>query len=90
MRRDIVVVVDEELPAGVLLDIASDAAGVCLKDLKLFDVYRGQGIDVKKKSMAISVVLQAQDRTLTEAEVGAVVEGIVAALVARCGAVPRY
>jgi phenylalanyl-tRNA synthetase beta chain len=90
VRRDIAVVVDDDLPAGVLLGVAADAAGACLKDLKLFDVYRGQGIDLKKKSMAISVVLQAQDRTLTEAEVGAVVEGIVAALVARCGAVPRY
>ena len=90
VRRDIAVVVDEDLAAARLLNVARDAAGACLKDLKLFDVYRGQGIELKKKSMAIAVVLQAQDRTLTDGEVSAVVEGIVAALAARCGAVPRY
>jgi phenylalanyl-tRNA synthetase beta chain len=90
VRRDIAVVVDEEFPADVLLGVAREAAGHTLKDLKLFDVYRGQSIDMKKKSMAITVLLQAQDRTLTDAEVGGVVEGIVAALVARCGAAPRY
>ena len=90
VRRDIAVVVDEDLPAAQLLGAARDAAGDCLKELKLFDVYRGQHIEMKKKSMAISCVLQAQDRTLTDAEVGVVVDGIVAALAARCGATPRY
>jgi phenylalanyl-tRNA synthetase beta chain len=55
----------------------------------LFDVYRGQGIDENQKSLALGVVLQDRERTLTDAEVGAVVDGIVAALAAHCGAIPR-
>jgi phenylalanyl-tRNA synthetase beta chain len=89
VRRDIAVLVDCTMPADTVLETARSAAGTLLVDLKLFDVYRGQGIDENQKSLALGVVLQDRERTLTDAEVGAVVDGIVAALAAHCGAIPR-
>ncbi|MFM7785282.1 MAG: phenylalanine--tRNA ligase subunit beta, partial [Gammaproteobacteria bacterium] len=90
VRRDMALVLDEAVPAELVLSVAREAAGKWLKNLTLFDVYRGQGIELNKKSVAIGIVLQHPERTLTDAEVGAVVEGIVAALAARCAALQRY
>ena len=59
-------------------------------NLKLFDVYRGQGIDTAKKSMALGVVLQHRERTLTDEEVNATMDRMVAALASQCGAALRY
>ena len=56
------------------------AAGDMLNDLELFDVYRGEGIEGGRKSLALSLTLQAADRTLLDAEVDAVVRGVLEAL----------
>ncbi len=90
VRRDIAVIVGENVPAAQLLDVARTAAGDWLTDLKLFDIYRGQGVDLDKKSVAIGVVLQHMDRTLTDEEVNAVISRMVAGLAQHCGAALRY
>jgi phenylalanyl-tRNA synthetase beta chain len=90
VRRDMALVLDESVSADLVLRVVREAAGKWLKNLKLFDVYRGQGIELNKKSVAIGIVLQHPERTLTDAEVSAIVEGIVAALASRCGALQRY
>ena len=90
VRRDIAVVVDENVPAAQLLDVARTAAGDWLTQLKLFDMYRGQGIDPDKKSVAMGVVLQHMERTLTDEEVNAVISRMVAGLAQHCGAALRY
>ncbi len=89
VRRDIAVIVDENVPAAQLLDVARTAAGDWLSDLKLFDIYRGQGIDPDKKSVAIGVVLQHMERTLTDEDVNAVISRMVAGLAQHCGAALR-
>ena len=58
-------------------------------DLKLFDVYQGEGIDSGRKSLALGLTLQANYRTLTDSEVDAAVEKIVNALHAQLGATLR-
>ncbi len=60
-----------------------------LKDVKLFDVYRGKGIDEGKKSVAFSLTLRADDRSLTAEEADADVQAILDALKAQLGAVLR-
>ena len=60
-----------------------------LRGVKLFDIYRGTGIPSGKKSMAFSLELRADDRTLTDADSEGVVSKILAALESRLGAVLR-
>jgi len=56
------------------------AATDVLKNLELFDVYRGEGIDSGKKSLAIGLTFQAGERTLSDEEVDGYVEQVVGAL----------
>jgi phenylalanyl-tRNA synthetase beta chain len=90
VRRDIAIVLDEEVSGARVLEAARQAAGELLVNLKLFDVYRGQGIDKAKKSIALGVVLQHRERTLTDEEVNATMDRMVAALAEQCGAALRY
>ena len=80
VRRDLAVVVGEEVVAAQVLDVVRNAAGPYLKDLQLFDVYRGQGIDAGKKSLALGLLFQAPSSTLTDAETEEAVAAVVAAL----------
>ena len=60
-----------------------------LKSVALFDIYRGPGIPLGKKSVAFSLVLRADDRSLTGEEADADVKSILEALKEKCGAVLR-
>jgi phenylalanyl-tRNA synthetase beta chain len=83
--RDLAVVVADEIPAAAVVDAARRAAGDLLREIRLFDVYRGAPLEAHEKSVAIRFVLQAPDRTLTDAEVDGVVAVIGAALAAEVG-----
>jgi phenylalanyl-tRNA synthetase beta chain len=63
-----------------------DAAGPLLVDLRLFDVYRGASVGEGARSLAYALRLQAEDHTLTDAEVGDVRAGGIAAVEAAHGA----
>ena len=77
VRRDIAVIVPEVVAAGAVLELVVQAGGALLKDLQLFDVYRGQGIDSDKKSLAMGLIFQAPSSTLTDSQVQAAVSEIV-------------
>ncbi len=79
-RRDLALVVDNEVAAGDILDLARKVGGDQLVGLNLFDVYQGQGIADDKKSLALSLVLQDTHRTLEEKEIADTVARIVSAL----------
>jgi phenylalanyl-tRNA synthetase beta chain len=79
IRRDIAVVVDESVPLSVLKDHVSLSANKLLRDLHVFDVYRGPGVDSGRKSVALGLILQEQSRTLTDQDA----DGIVAAVTER-------
>ena len=89
VRRDIAVVVDEAISAANCLDVARVAAGELLRDLQLFDVYRGQGIDSGKKSLALGLIFQALSSTLTDEEVEQAVRRVLAQLRERVGGTLR-
>ncbi|MCG5529919.1 phenylalanine--tRNA ligase subunit beta [Halorhodospira halochloris] len=69
VRRDIAVVVDNEISTDDLLRAARAQAGDLLVDLVLFDIYRGKGIPEGSKSVAMGLILQDYCRTLTEEDV---------------------
>jgi phenylalanyl-tRNA synthetase beta chain len=82
LRQDIAVVVSEEVPAGRVVEVVRSAGGEALAQVEVFDVYRGPQVGEGRKSLAVHLVFQAPDRTLTDAEADAVREKIVAALAA--------
>ncbi|SLM63356.1 MULTISPECIES: phenylalanine--tRNA ligase subunit beta [Dickeya] len=79
-RRDIAVVVAENVPAGDILSECKKVGANQLVGVNLFDVYRGKGVAEGYKSLAISLVLQDTARTLAEEEIAATVAQCVAAL----------
>ena len=73
LRRDIAAVVDDGVTADRLLQCVQRAAGDALNDVKIFDIYRGKGIDSGRKSVALGLILQDRSRTLTDAEADRIV-----------------
>ncbi len=86
IRRDVAVVVDSGVPVGALVAAAREAAGPLLTECRVFDVYRGKGIDSGAKSVAFGLILQEYARTLTDADADEVVGAVVARLEADFGA----
>ena len=84
--QDIALVVNEEVSAADLTAVVRSAGGPLLADVRLFDVYRGPQLPSGQKSLAFSLVFQAADRTLTDAEVEAEKHRIVEAVARRLGA----
>jgi phenylalanyl-tRNA synthetase beta chain len=77
VRRDLAIVVDEELPAQALLDALDAARPPHVISLSLFDVYRGPGLTDGRKSLAILVLMQDTSRTLTDADIDATADLLV-------------
>jgi phenylalanyl-tRNA synthetase beta chain len=69
IERDFAFVVDHELPAEILLRAARGVDRKLVSEIRLFDVYQGAGLSDGKKSLAITVVLQPREHTLTDAEI---------------------
>jgi phenylalanyl-tRNA synthetase beta chain len=86
IRRDLALVLDEAVPAEAVLACIGQAAADMLKNLELFDVYRGEGVDPGRKSLALALTLQAVDRTLQDAEVDALIGRVVDAVNTQLGA----
>ena len=80
VERDVAIVVPEETPAARVDALIRAHGGALLRDLALFDIYRGVPLSPAEKSLAFRLRLGASDRTLTEQEVDAAVAGVVAAL----------
>jgi phenylalanyl-tRNA synthetase beta chain len=77
VARDFAFVVDRDFAAGELIKIISNVEKVLIKQVNLFDVYIGDKVENNKKSLAINVTLQADDRTLTDKEIEEVCQKIV-------------
>jgi phenylalanyl-tRNA synthetase beta chain len=78
VERDFAFIVDSDLPAETLLRAARSIDRKLVTEIRLFDVYAGKGLPQGKKSLAISVTLQPQDATLTDAEIDALSKRLVA------------
>ncbi len=89
VRRDLALEFDRELPVAEVLTAARAVAGPYLRDLTLFDVYQGKGIDPQRKSLAFGLTFQHSSRTLNDDEIAAAVEAVASELKARFGATLR-
>ncbi|MDG1751092.1 MAG: phenylalanine--tRNA ligase subunit beta [Thalassotalea sp.] len=76
-RRDIAVIVKEDVEAKKVLQLIENVGGNYLVDLNLFDVYQGNGIEAGFKSLAIAMVLQDHEKTLEEKDINDVVNRVV-------------
>lgn len=79
-RRDLALVVDEHVAAADVLSVVKKIGGNQLVGINLFDIYQGQGIPEGKKSLAISLVLQDNARTLEEKEISETISVVVEGL----------
>jgi phenylalanyl-tRNA synthetase beta chain len=86
IRRDLAVVVDESVSALALRQCIEATLPELLQELRLFDVYRGKGVDSRRKSIAFGLILQDSSRTLTDEEVDAAMERVTARLQEELGA----
>ena len=89
VTRDLSLICDEAITVAQIEDTIYASAGKLLRNVRLFDIYRGTGVPEGKKSMAFSLALRADDRTLTDADSENVVEKVLNALKENTGAVLR-
>jgi len=80
IRRDIALLVDQEVSAQALMDtVTASVSGELLRDLRLFDLYQGGNLESGQKSLALGIFLQHSDKTLTDEDV----EGVISTVVER-------
>jgi phenylalanyl-tRNA synthetase beta chain len=89
IRRDFAFLVDSSVTADAVLRAARGADRALIAGVSLFDVYQGGALPPGKKSLAIEVVFQPRERTLTDAEIEAASQKVVAAVIKATGATLR-
>ncbi len=86
VSRDLALICDESVTVADAENVITASAGKLLRGVKLFDIYRGTGVPEGKKSMAFSLELRADDRTLTDTDSEAVVSKVLTAVKEKLGA----
>jgi phenylalanyl-tRNA synthetase beta chain len=86
VRRDLAFVLDAHIPAGELLAALREDAPAQVLSIDVFDDYRGKGVAENQKSLAIRVVMQDTERTLTDQEVEDAVQKLVDTALRQCNA----
>ena len=86
---DLAMIVDEQVTAEKIMQTVRKAGGKLLKETEIFDVYRGSNIPEGQKSVALKVVYQSPDKTLSEADIKPVHNEIIYQLKAVCKAILR-
>ena len=89
VTRDLALLCDEAVTVADLQNTITAAGGKLLRNVTLFDIYRGKGVAEGKKSVAFSLELRADDRTLTDADSEGVITKVLANLSEKLGAVLR-
>jgi phenylalanyl-tRNA synthetase beta chain len=89
VRQDLAFVVDENVPAAVLLALMRDIAGPALRSVEVFDEYRGAQIGEGKRSLAFRLAFGSTEGTLTDEDAAPLRQRIVDALAEKHGAVLR-
>ena len=75
--RDLSFIVNKSIASSSIENVIKSAAGKFFKDIEIFDVYEGKGIEEEKKSIAISVSWQSTKQTLKDYDIDSAVERIV-------------
>ena len=77
IRRDIAVVVDDSVTADALVAAVAGSAPALIRDVRIFDIYKGDRIEAGRKSVAIGLILQETSRTLTDEDADAAMAAAV-------------
>jgi phenylalanyl-tRNA synthetase beta chain len=86
VRRDLAVIVEADLPANAIIDCIHACNEPVIRDVQIFDIYRGQGVTEGFKSVALSLILQDFSQTLTESEIDAIFCKVLESLVLKLNA----
>jgi phenylalanyl-tRNA synthetase beta chain len=89
VRRDLAILVDEKVPVGDITLSVRATLGEVLQDLVVFDLYRGESIGSRRKSVGIGLILQDASRTLTDNDADGMVDEVMHQLEHRLGATIR-
>jgi phenylalanyl-tRNA synthetase beta chain len=89
VRRDISVLLDRTLPAARIFACIAENAPEMLRDLQLFDLYEGEGIDPEKKSLTLGLIFQGTSSTLIDDDVDTLVDRVLSKLKQDVGAILR-
>lgn len=89
VTRDLALIIDKNIQFASLKDIACKTERELLKDVSVFDVYEGKGVEDGKKSYALRFILQNDTKTLSDKEIDRVMEKLTKAFAEKAGAVIR-
>ena len=89
VTRDLAIVCEEAITVAQVEEVIASAAGKLLRNIRLFDIYRGTGVPEGKKSLAFSLEIRADDRTLTDSDSEALIKAVLIALEEKINAVLR-
>ena len=89
VERDFAFVVDNAVKAADIVRTAQGVDKKLIANVTLFDLYEGKGIDPGKKSIAIAVTMQPREKTMTDAEIDALGQRIVAEVIKKTGGALR-
>jgi len=89
IKRDLALVVAENVQAGMVIDEIKRSGGKRLQLVEIFDIYHGPGVEEGKKSLALSLTIQDDTQTLTDQEVDEIIQEILVSLQASIGATLR-
>ena len=80
IRRDVAVIVDDAVTAAELVGAVQSSAADLIREVRIFDVYKGPGIEAGRKSVAIGLILQKTSRTLTDEDADAAMAAAITKL----------
>ena len=89
VTRDLALIINKDVRFSALLEIANKTERELLKDISVFDVYEGKGMEEGKKSYALRFVLQSETKTLSDKEIEKVMEKLAKVFTEKAGAVIR-
>ena len=89
MTGDLALVLNDEICAESVCKIITQRAGSQLKNIQVFDIYRGKGIEMGKKSIALGLTFQDPSRTLRDEEINEIIHGVVETLTKKLEATLR-
>lgn len=89
VRRDLAVVVDENISLEALLSVIRQESIALIADVSLFDLYQGKGVPEHKKSLALSVLMHDTQKTLTDNDADTAIANLLQLLQIKFGATLR-
>ena len=89
VERDFAFILDKKIQSQVIIDLINKVENKLISEINIFDVYEGEGIPGEKKSIAVSIVLQPEDRTLKDTEIEIICKNIISNVVEKTGAILR-